>query len=216
MSTYHSIEKNELSKALEDQRIKRARKYVTYKVTSDVCEYMVAHPDATLKQVSKEFGLGNSTVYNWFSRRDGHKRTEHLARWLGTGNNFQRLNNAREDLQLFPSSITGLPMTGHGHILEKPSKQEFTATWEAPSESLSMLREEALTIATQAKAIGIDAESLIAAIDVVQQWSSDRDKLDQANKLVMSLQDKIEKLESANKDTTERLVKAQSTHSQLP
>ena len=207
MSTYHSIEK-------KDKRIRRNRKYVTYKVTSDVCEFMVAHPDATLKQVSKEFDLGNSTVYNWFSRRDGSKRTENLTRWLGTGNNFQRLNNAREDLQLFAPPITGLPITGHGHILEKPSKQESTATWEAPSESLTMLREEARTVATQAMTVGIDAEALIAAIDLVQQWSSDRDKLDQANKLVMSLQDKIEKLESEKVNMTERLVKAQSTHSQ--
>jgi hypothetical protein len=207
VSTYHSIEK-------EDKPTRRARKYITYKVTSDVCEYMVAHPDDTLRQVSKHFGLGDSTLYNWFSRRDDSKRTENLARWLGTGNNFQRLNNAREDLQLFAPSITGLPITGHGHTLEKPSKQEFTATWEAPSESLSMLREEARTVATQAMTIGIDAEALIAAIDLVQQWSTDRDKLDQANKLVMSLQDKIDKLESEKAGVTERLVKAQSTHSQ--
>ena len=203
MSTYHSMGKKK-------SRTKRARRqFMTYQMTSDVCEYMVANPDIPLQQVGRYMGLGDSTIYNWFSHVES-KRTANLARWLGTSDNYQRLRNARPRLAMFN--------TGQNHNLEvlPTSRQEFAATWEtdiATGHDLSVLREEALTVAAQAKSISIDVEALVAAIDLVHQWSSDRERLNQTSKLVISLQDTIAKLESEKKAAMERLVRAQSTHS---
>ena len=110
MGTYHPIANStdsdrHITSAKKNKRNYKPRTILSYDETAAILEQMVAEPRLSLGQLSRQHGLGNSTVSNWFivqpNKVVGRKplRNFKVAEWMQDStdgiNNLARFQIAR-------------------------------------------------------------------------------------------------------------------------
>lgn len=218
MGTYHPIANStdsdrHITSAKKNKRNYKPRTILSYDETAAILEQMVAEPRLSLGQLSRQHGLGNSTVSNWFivqpNKLVGRKplRNFKVAEWMQDStdgiNNLARFQIARpkqridQQIKDEVAAIVNKDDKVATHLQADDLHPAVTVGTFRPTttDDLLVVRGEVQAVKDEVLAIADTATRLIDAIDLVREALTTSDQLKIAMGRIDHYESRIKELE---------------------
>jgi len=218
MGTYHPIANSTdsdryITSAKKNKRNYKPRTILSYDETAAILEQMVAEPRLSLGQLSRQHGLGNSTVSNWFiiqpNRLVGRKplRNFKVAEWMQDStdgiNNLARFQIARPKQRIAQqikdevAAIVNKDDKVATHLQADDLHPAVTVGTFRPTttDDLLVVRGEVQAVKDEVLAIADMATRLVDAIDLVREALTTSDQLKIAMGRIDHYESRIKELE---------------------
>ena len=218
MGTYHPIANStdsdrHITSAKKNKRNYKPRTILSYDETAAILEQMVAEPRLSLGQLSRQHGLGNSTVSNWFiiqpNKLVGRKplRNFKVAEWMQDStdgiNNLARFQIARPKQRIAQqikdevAAIVNKDDKVATHLQADDLHPAVTVGPFRPptTDDLLVVRGEAQAVKDEVLAIADMATRLVDAIDLVREALTTSDQLKTAMGRIDHYESRIKELE---------------------
>lgn len=218
MGTYHPIANStdsdrHITSAKKNKRNYKPRTILSYDETAAILEQMVAEPRLSLGQLSRQHGLGNSTVSNWFivqpNKVVGRKplRNFKVAEWMQDStdgiNNLARFQIARpkqridQQIKDEVAAIVNKDDKVATHLQADDLHPAVTVGTFRPTttDDLLVVRGEVQAVKDEVLAIADMATRLVDAIDLVREALTTSDQLKIAMGRIDHYESRIKELE---------------------
>ena len=206
MGTYHSTTTQYPREATGNPNGSKARRYntSTREGVRAVFDYCLNHPKEGLAPVARKHGLGPTTPQTWLTARAELQPNKHLVEWFREGDNLARWQRIRHGNSISPRLLDAIgeaPQTASEPEPKRPVYHAYTVGDErlvgptgigtfvpGTTDDLLVIKEEALKVKADAEAVATEATILVAAIDTIRDWLTDKDRLQQALGRIQSLE----------------------------
>ena len=154
--------------------------------------------------MARKHGLGPTTPQTWLTARAELQPNKHLVEWFREGDNLARWQRIRHGNSISPRLLDAIgeaPQTAPEPEPKRPVYHAYTVGDErlvgptgigtfvpGTTDDLLVIKEEALKVKADAEAVATEATILVAAIDTIRDWLTDKDRLQQALGRIQSLE----------------------------
>ena len=232
MGTYHPIVNSASVNKNKRRRTKKPKTNLSYEQTARILENLINDPHLSLSEASRQAGIGESTLSNWFrvypnkiaSRKPS--RNHKVAEWFQGStdgvNNLDRFLAARprqhvdQQIRDEVAAIVNKDDKVATHLQQRIDQQAAVAVGAfkpATTDDLLVVRGEAQAVKDEVLAIADTATRLIDAIDLVREALTTSDQLKVAMGRIDHYESRIAQLEETLKRFQQEKLATNQVHS---